>query len=505
MKSKIGIWMIGCICMTACTQTPEKLKVHIIGDSTMADYVENTTRTRGWGEMLQEFFIEEAEVVNYARGGRSSRSFCEEGRWDKVKENMSSGDYVLIQFAHNDEKEGGKDGEDGRGTAPWTTYKSYLEKYVDETRELGGIPVFVTPIIRRYFMEDGTISPKGCHDLGIAPDDSTLNYVRVMKHVARNKGVQLVDMTASTKAFAEALGAEQTIKCIYVPTDGTHTQATGAAYYARLAVDGLREQGILKEYIMDNTSLVLNPTSLDFQTLYVGDEVGICFDLTGLDLLPTEGNLMIEAPQGMMISDDPHGEKKQSLTYSYKDSKLWNHSFYLYFKPETAGMVDTAVCISYGETKRMLPVVAEVKNVSRQTKVSIPIEHYTLKELQETPQGITTVAGTWPAEIDEAQKRYVEIVLPRREKTLVVRSVSFEMEGDACYRLAYAWGKDFYPRTDIGEEQQANRGIRKLSYPINTTLQVGEQMHIRLFPWSTEKNNMTFKVGSWSIDGVEIE
>ena len=80
----------------------QKLTVHTIGDSTMADYVENTTRTRGWGEMLQEFFTSDVRVINYARGGRSSRSFTEEGLWDKVKSNLNPGDYVFIQFAHND-------------------------------------------------------------------------------------------------------------------------------------------------------------------------------------------------------------------------------------------------------------------------------------------------------------------------------------------------------------------------------------------------------------------
>ena len=71
--------------------------------------------TRGWGEMLQEFFTSDVRIINYARGGRSSRSFTEEGLWDKVKSNLNPGDYVFIQFAHNDEKEQGKDGADGRG------------------------------------------------------------------------------------------------------------------------------------------------------------------------------------------------------------------------------------------------------------------------------------------------------------------------------------------------------------------------------------------------------
>lgn len=80
----------------------------------------------------------------------------------------------------------------------------------------------------------------------IAPDDSTLNYVRVMKYVAQERHVPVVDMTASTKAFVEQLGETATVKQIYVPTDGTHTQATGAACYAELAAEGLREKDILK-------------------------------------------------------------------------------------------------------------------------------------------------------------------------------------------------------------------------------------------------------------------
>ena len=71
--------------LAACHTQAQQLKIHTIGDSTMADYVENTTRTRGWGEMLQEFLSPDAQVINYARGGRSSRPFCEEGLRDKLK------------------------------------------------------------------------------------------------------------------------------------------------------------------------------------------------------------------------------------------------------------------------------------------------------------------------------------------------------------------------------------------------------------------------------------
>lgn len=488
-------------------QEEAKVRVHTIGDSTMADYVENTTRTRGWGEMLQEFFTSDVHVANYARGGRSSRSFYKEGLWQIVLDSLRPNDYVLIQFAHNDEKEGGKDGDDFRGTAPWTTYKKHLEMYVDQTRSKGATPVFVTPIIRRYFTSDGTISPKGCHDLSKAPDDSTLNYVRVMKHVARNKKVQLVDMTAMTREYAERLGVEQTIKCIYVPTDGTHTQATGAACYARLAVEGLRSLGILREYIRHEQPLVLNPTTLDFKTLFAGEEATVCFDLTGINLQPTLGRLTIEAPKGMTISDDAHGKRAASLSYDYEDGRLWNRCFYLFYTPDASdcGNVQTAVSITYGNQQRLLPVKAVVSEVKERSAVSIPLERIDVKGLQRTDGGITIEGGRWSAEIDEAQKRYVEVIVPASEHTLLLRQLSFTIEGDVAYRVACAYGKDFYPRTDVGESQQPVGGKRSVVCPANIMLRPGQRLHIRLYPWSRrESSDIHFSVGDWKVEGIML-
>ncbi|MEE1347416.1 MAG: hypothetical protein U0K36_05990, partial [Bacteroidales bacterium] len=127
-----------------------KKRIHLIGDSTMADYEENVTQMRGWGEMFRLFVPEDIIVIDHAKPGRSSRSFYDEGRWNAVKQQIVEGDVVLIQFAHNDEKEQGKDGVDGRGTAPWSTYRSYLKKYINETRRLGATPILVQPIVRRY-------------------------------------------------------------------------------------------------------------------------------------------------------------------------------------------------------------------------------------------------------------------------------------------------------------------------------------------------------------------
>lgn len=492
--------------LVAGCKTKENVRVHIIGDSTMADYVENTTHTRGWGEMLQSFFGPKVQVANYARGGRSSHSFYKEGLWKVVSDSIRPGDYVLIQFAHNDEKEGGKDGADGRGTAPWTTYKRYIERYVDEARERKATPVLVTPIIRRYFTSDGTISPKGCHDLSVAPDDSTLNYVRVMKHVARNKNVQLVDMTAATKDFAENLGSEQTIRCIYVPTDGTHTQATGAACYAKIAVEGLKDKGILARQIRDDIPLVLNPDRLDFKTIFEGEKSVVCFDLTGLNLTPAAGKLAVTAPKGMLIADSPHGIAKQSLTYQYYDGKLWNKCFYLSFQPQKAGRVRENVVITYGASRKRLPVVAEVKEVSERLPVSLTVERPVLRGLVRAEQGITIEGNEWSAEIDEAARRYVEVVVPPVENTVLLNSLSLYVDGEVAYRIACAYGKDFYPRTDIGEEQTPEKGRRNVTLPLNVTLNPGQKLHIRLFPWSTmASDNLHFTIGDWKVEGSIVK
>lgn len=497
---------IGAFCLWGGAKKENVVNVHIIGDSTMADYVENTTRTRGWGEMLQSFYTDDVKVLNYARGGRSSHSFYKEGRWQKVIDQLQSGDYVFIQFAHNDEKEGGKDGADFRGTAPWTTYKHYLETYVDESRAHGATPVLITPIIRRYFTKDGSISPKGCHDLSVAPDDSTLNYVRVMKHVARNKQVPLIDMTALTKTYAETLGKDSTTKCIYVPTDGTHTQATGAAEYARLAVKELKRQGILAEYIREDIPLVVNPSALSFNTIFAGEEAFVCFDMVGLNLQPQQGTLTIKAPKGMLIADDPKAEAQASLSYDYQDGRLWNKCFYLHYQPAKAGQVKTDVRIEYGSQVYRVPVTASVQEVKERTDIQIALSNPSWRGLTETPEGLTIEGGQWTAEIDEAQKRYYELILKPVEDNLLLRQLSFTLEGEVSYRVACAYGKDFYPRTDLGEAQQGQPGVQQLSFPMNLSLQPGQQLYIRFFPWSTQDSDkLSFRLSDWQLDAVSIK
>ena len=121
--------------------------IFLIGDSTMANKdTSGGKQERGWGMMLQECFDENIRVENHAVNGRSSLSFINEGRWDRVLEKLRPGDYVVIQFGHNDEKP-----KPDRHTEPGSTFDANLEKFVRETRERGGIPIMMNAVVRRNF------------------------------------------------------------------------------------------------------------------------------------------------------------------------------------------------------------------------------------------------------------------------------------------------------------------------------------------------------------------
>ena len=170
-----------------------KITVFAVGDSTMCLYdTTNAKHQRGWAQMLPQFFNSDVKIVDAARGGRSSKSFVKEGLWKKVLEEIKPGDYVFIQFAHNDEKK-----DTAIGTQPWQQYSDYLKLYVKQTRQKGGIPILFTPIVRRYFDSTGHITLRGQHDM--LPGDSLGNYPMAMRYVAKEMNVPLIDLTNKTK------------------------------------------------------------------------------------------------------------------------------------------------------------------------------------------------------------------------------------------------------------------------------------------------------------------
>jgi Lysophospholipase L1 and related esterases len=231
-------------------------RIFTIGDSTMADYdtlkYSGDKEQRGWCQLLPGLLSKEVTLKNAARNGRSSKSFYKEV-WVKLRNEIKPGDYVFIQFGHNDEKQDGLDTDENdstaRGTAPWSLYQKYLKMYVNEVRQRGAIPVLFTPVVRRYFV-GSKLTQKARHNLSEAIGDKTLDYVAAMKDVAAQLSVPLIDLTASTRELVEAYGPDKSKAELYVKADDTHLKIEGARQFARLAARELKEKKILDKYIL---------------------------------------------------------------------------------------------------------------------------------------------------------------------------------------------------------------------------------------------------------------
>lgn len=364
------------------------IKVHTIGDSTMATYSESTTVTRGWGQMFQQFFTDAVTVNNRAKSGASSKSFYEEAAyWESVKKQIQPGDYVLIQFAHNDEKNDGMDGDevkayyesigdqakadatDYRGTTASGTYKEYLRKYVEETRALGAIPVLVGAICRKYFT-GSTIRRNGRHDLGddfslltasgikegnkVGEDDHTYDYPYQMRLVADEMGVSYIDLTTATKELYESYGDAKANELLFDGDGSTHTSAMGATLIARLCAQLLQKQGILTEYINLTSDLSVNPSKADLGEAYKGQTVVKEFQISGFDLQPAEGNVTITASKGLQVSAD--GESYSgSISMSYKEGNMIG-TFYARCEFAEEGPINEEITVTSGDKTITIPV-----------------------------------------------------------------------------------------------------------------------------------------------------
>lgn len=366
-------------------------KVHTIGDSTMATYDENTTITRGWGQMFQQFFKGDVTVNNRAKNGASSKSFYTEAPyWQSVKKQIQAGDYVLIQFAHNDEKSGGCDGDelkayyksigddakanstDYRGTTASGTYKEYLRKYINETRALGATPVLVGAICRKYF-SGNTIRRNGRHDLGdsfslikdgkyttgnkVGEDDHTYDYPYQMKQVAEEMGVQYLDLTTATKELYESYGDAKANELLFDGNGSTHTSAMGATLIARLAAQLMQKAGILTENINLTSDLSVNPSTLDFGQAYKGQSVVRDLQINGFDLTPAEGTVSITASDGIQVSADGTSFGP-SATLSYKGGNM-TASVKVRYEFAAAGDINGSITVTSGDKTVSVPVTGK--------------------------------------------------------------------------------------------------------------------------------------------------
>lgn len=366
-------------------------KVHTIGDSTMATYDENTTITRGWGQMFQQFFKGDVTVNNRAKNGASSKSFYKESPyWQSVKKQIEPGDYVLIQFAHNDEKANGCDGDelkayytsigddakatatDYRGTTASGTYKEYLRKYIEETRALGATPVLVGAICRKYFTGN-TIRRNGRHDLGdnvnvikdgklitgasVSADDHTYDYPYQMKQVAEEMNVQYIDLTTATKELYESYGDAKANELLFDGNGSTHTSAMGATLIARLAAQLMLKAGILADNINLTSDLSVNPSQLDLGQAYKGQTVTKELQINGFDLNPAAGAVEVTASNGLLVSADG-ANYAATATLNYKEGNLIGNVKVKY-DFNTIGDINETITLTCGDKTIEVPVTGK--------------------------------------------------------------------------------------------------------------------------------------------------
>jgi len=202
-------------------------KIALAGDSTVADYPADS-HTRGWGQYIGESFKDGCEIKNFAAGGRSTKTFISEGRWEKLL--ASKPDLILLQFGHNDSH--AKDKPESTDAA--TDYKEFLRKYADDAKKAGIEIVFITSMHRRLFEKSGT------------PTEELLPYANAMKEVAREKGVPCVDLHASSGELLKSLGDDGSEDLFCSKSDRTHFSEKGAREMAKLIAEGLKSAGSAK-------------------------------------------------------------------------------------------------------------------------------------------------------------------------------------------------------------------------------------------------------------------
>lgn len=211
-----------------------KLTLYIVGDSTAANKQPKAFPETGWGMEIGSFFDDEVKVDNRAVNGRSTKSFINENKWQAVTDQLKSGDFVLIEFGHNDEKIDKPETGTSLGE-----YKVNLIRFVKETQAKSAFPILMTPIMRRSF-KNGVFK------------DTHLGYPDVVRKVADSLGVPLIDMHRKTEKLIVAMGDEPSKKLFnYVEPghvnypegkkDDTHLSPEGAKQVAALVAEGIRE------------------------------------------------------------------------------------------------------------------------------------------------------------------------------------------------------------------------------------------------------------------------
>ena len=333
---------IACIWLLASSFTT----IHLMGDSTMAEKdLSDGKPERGWGMMFPNFVDDTFRVVNYAQNGRSTKSFIDRGLWDIVQYALQPGDYVFIQFGHNDAKE-----DDPERYAPaFGAYQENLRTFIRGAREQGAIPVLLTPVARRWF-KDGQLD-RDCHG----------DYPAAMRQVAEEMGVTLLDITTPTLDWIESLGDEASRPYfMHLPAgkyacaplgkeDNTHTVASGARKVAEIVCEALKAQiPAIGEHLVHFDIVVDQTGHGDFMTVQEAVDAVPNYShekITTIHINAGTYKECIDIPHTkfrMKITGD--GADKTILTYDNYAEKIWPGND---FKVGTSGSASIYIHSSY--------------------------------------------------------------------------------------------------------------------------------------------------------------
>lgn len=237
---------------------PKHIKVYMIGDSTMCLYPTRQLPINGWGMPFANYFDASVTIDNRAKGGRSTRTFLEENRWKPIADSLNVGDYVFIQFGHNDEATG------PQFAARYTSvpdYKINLIKFITETRAKNAIPILVTPVSRRSFDKDGNAK------------ETHVEYSKAVFEVGEQYKVPVIDLDKKSREMYQQLGPVRA-KLLFMELDsaehpnypvgrhdGTHFNAYGARKIAEIVLNDLKEKRLelADRIVKGRNAPVVNP------------------------------------------------------------------------------------------------------------------------------------------------------------------------------------------------------------------------------------------------------
>lgn len=229
--------------------------VFLAGDSTVANYPASARPMAGWGQMIGQFFTAQVTFENRSRGARSSKSFVLENHLDRILATIGRGDYLFIQFGHNDKPKTDSQCPSqplycNRHTEPYTSYKKYLAKYVDGARAHGATPVLVTPMGTRRFDQQGRFV------------NELSDYAKAMRQLGAERKATVIDLNAGSIAFYNRIGVEATkdvflhvapLKYPAYPSgkaSNVHFQEYGATRLARMVAEGVRGSDLpIRKYV----------------------------------------------------------------------------------------------------------------------------------------------------------------------------------------------------------------------------------------------------------------